>query len=706
VPRTPPSRPPAAPAPSALIDYALPALALVALTLLAYGPALQGGFVWDDDAYVTANRTLRSFDGLRRIWTEPGVVPQYYPLTFTSLWLEYRLWGIDPTGYHVTNVLLHALAALLLWRVLATLAVPGAWIAAALFALHPVGVESVAWITERKNVLSGALALGALLAYLPVAGLGGERRPRAYGLALALFGAALLAKTVVCVLPAVVLVLVWWKRGRIEMRDVVPLLPFFALGLGLGLVTVWMERYHVGARGGAWDLSLLDRVLVAGRALWFYAATLAWPQQLTFIYPRWQIDATVWWQYLFPAAAAGVALALFLARERLGRGPLAAAAAFALTLSPALGFVDVYPMRYSFVADHFQYHASAALLALAAAAVVQARVPAQAFAPVFAVLGLLTWRQGAIYAGVDTLWQDTLAKNPDCAMAHVNLGMHLAGQGRSGDAIRHYQEALRIEPGALDALNDLGNALAAEGRLGEARAAFAEALRSAPDDAQSHSNLGNVLLSEGDVNGALAEYEAAVRANPRFADAYNNLGNGLVRAGRPNDAERAYAEAVRLDPDYAGAHYNLGVLLVGAGRDPDAAPHLAAAVQLDAGSVPAHEALADVLVRLGRPGDAASHYRMVARSRPDDAELHNILGVALASSGQFEDAFAAYRRALMLRPDYADAHNNLGVALAQSGRANDAIEQFREALRVQPEHANARINLDLAVAQAAAPAAR
>jgi hypothetical protein len=272
------------------------ALALLVLVLLAYTPALDAGFVWDDDDYVTANVTLRSVTGLARIWVEPGAVPQYYPMAFTSLWLDYRLWGMRPFGYHLVNVLLHGLNAVLLWRLLVMLAVPGAWLAAAVFAVHPVHVESVAWVTERKNVLSGAFYLGAFLAYLRFAPPGGRGAGpvawRAYAAALALFVLAMLSKTVTCTLPAALLIVLWWKRPRLAARDVLPLLPFFALGLGLSLVTIWMEKHHVGAQGADWALSAVDRCLIAARALWFYLGKLVWPAPLVFNYPRWRSSSS------------------------------------------------------------------------------------------------------------------------------------------------------------------------------------------------------------------------------------------------------------------------------------------------------------------------------------------------------------------------------------------------------------------------------
>ena len=253
-----------------------PGALLFLLVCLAYLPALRDGFIWDDDSYVTGNPTLRNLHGLYRIWFELGAVPQYYPLVHTTFWLEYHLWGLHPPGYHLINILLHAAAAVLLWQVLRGLQLPGAWLAAALFALHPIEVESVSWITERKNVLSAVFYFAAVLAYLRFAAWAvpegaNRRRWRWYFLALLLFLAALLSKTVTCSLPAALLLVCWWKQGRVRWADVYPLLPFFVVGMGLGLLTAGMEKYHVGAQGADWSLSFADRCLIAGRALWFCA---------------------------------------------------------------------------------------------------------------------------------------------------------------------------------------------------------------------------------------------------------------------------------------------------------------------------------------------------------------------------------------------------------------------------------------------------
>jgi tetratricopeptide (TPR) repeat protein len=597
-------------------------LGLLVLTVIAYLPALQGGFIWDDDDYVTKNQTLRSIDGLRRIWLEPGAVPQYYPLTFSSLWTEYQLWGPRPGGYHLTNVLLHASAAILLWRALVQLALPGAWLAAALFALHPMNVESVAWITERKNVLSAVLYLAAALAYLRFAfpARGEIGRPWLYALATACFLGALLSKTVACSLPVTLGLLVWWKRGRLTARDGATLLPWLAMGLALALVTVWMEKHHVGATGADWSLSLVERALVAGRALWFYAGKLVWPHPLIFIYPRWRVDAGMWWQYLFPLAAAAVPFAFYALRQRIGWGPLVAVAIYAITLAPALGFIDVYPMRYSFVADHFAYHASMGLIALGAAAMVSRRADLGSAAVPAAVvllgtLGVLTWRQGYVYRDLHTLWADVLAKNPDCSMAHINAGMVSYQAGRAGDAVAHFRQAIRIDPRDADAHDNLGMALAALGRIEEAMAAAAEALRLDPADAGTHNNLGNLLARQSRLDEAIAAYGEAVRLKPGYPDARSNLGNALALQGRAEEAIVQYRAALRLDPGFAEAHYNLAVVLAGRNELSEALAHYDAAARARPGYAEAHQGAADTLAALGRNEEAAARHRTALRLR-------------------------------------------------------------------------------------------
>jgi tetratricopeptide (TPR) repeat protein len=631
------------------------AAALAAVTVLAYGSVLGAGFVWDDDDYVTANATLRSLGGLWRIWAEPGAVPQYYPLTFTTFWAEFRLWALDPRGYHLTNVLLHAANGALVYVLLQRLAVPGALAGAALFALHPVHVESVAWITERKNVLSGFCYLAALLVYLPR--LEGDRARWRYPAALALFVAALLGKTVTCTWPVVVLLLAWWRRRGWPRPVLREMLPAFVLGLGAGLLTMWMETHHVGARGADWTLTPPERVLVAGRVPWFYLRTLVAPVQLTFIYPRWTIDAHALWQWTFPALTLLGLAGLVATRGRWGNAPLVAALFFLVTLGPAAGFVDVYPMRYSFVADHFQYLASLGPLALAGA--VLWRVGRPAALAVAVLLGALTFVRGSAFADAETLWRDTIAKNPDASMPRLNLGLLLQQQGRVDEAIAQYERALADHPDEADLHDNLGIALAAANRIPEAIPHWHRALVLAPERAGTRGNLGNALAAGGDLSGAIVEYQAALRIDPTNADVYNNLGNVLAMQGRTEEARARYEAALRYDPSFAEAHGNLGRLHLAAGRFADAERELRTALALAGPSPVALQALGLALRGRGETPGAITSLREAARLAPNDADIHSDLGAALAAVGDRAGARAELERALALAPGHAAAQANL-----------------------------------------------
>jgi tetratricopeptide (TPR) repeat protein len=546
----------------------------------------HGGFVWDDDAHVT-RPGLRSLHGLWRIWFEPGATQQYYPVLYSAFWLELRLWGYSALGYHLANVALHAAAACLLYRILRRLAVPGALLGASAFALHPVCVESVAWISEEKNTLSAAFYMAAALAYLRF---DEGRRRRWYAAATLLFVLAVLSKTVTATLPAALLVVAWWRRGRLTWRgDAAPLSPWLAMGAAAGLATAWMERAFVGAGGPAFALGPAGRLLVAGRALWFYFGKLLWPADLAFIYPRWSPDARSLWQVLLPAAAVAALAALFALRRR-SRGPLAAALLFAGTLFPALGFVDVYPFRFSFVADHFQYLAAAMMLPAFAAgvALAAARLPPAprraawaAAACAVAALAAQTWRQCAVYADVGTLWQATIARNPGCWMAYNNLGLALAADGQPDAAIPRYRRALEIYPGFAAARNNLGIALMRVGRADEAIAQYRMALETEPGDAETHNNLGIALRREGRLDEAVAQYAAALAIRPDDPGTNYNMGNALLQVGRVDEAAARLGRAVDLSPDFADARVSLGNALRRAGRPDEAVAQYERALAID-----------------------------------------------------------------------------------------------------------------------------
>jgi Flp pilus assembly protein TadD len=535
-----PSVPPAG---SRTIPAAAWIAAIALATLLAYWPARSAGFVWDDDAHLTAP-ALRSWAGLVRIWSEPGVTQQYYPLLHSLFWLEHRLWGDAPGGYHLANLAWHILAAALAGRLLQRLAIPGAWLAAAIFALHPVQVESVAWISEQKNTLSAACYLGAALAWLSFSD---HRRRRDYWLATSLFVLGLLTKTTVATLPAALLVIAWWRRGRIGWRDdIAPLAPWFVLGAAAGLFTAWVESHLVGAAGSAYELSWLQRLLLAGRVPWFYLGQLAWPANLVFIYPRWLIEPARLLAWL--PLTAGVALTAALVVRR-HRAALAAWLLFAGTLFPVLGFFNVYPFIYSFVADHFQYLAGLPVIALGAALVVRLPHVARAVAAGAILLGLgaLTWRQAGDYRSAETLYRATVARNPDAWMAWNNLGyLELANPARNAEAIAHFQQALRLRPDYAEAQGNLGLALTQAGRPAEAVPHLQESLRLKPGPYQMHNNLGIALATSGRPAEALGAFRRAAALNPTLPNIEENWAKALLLLGRRDEAAEHFARAAQL----------------------------------------------------------------------------------------------------------------------------------------------------------------
>jgi len=635
---------------------------ILCATLLAYLPALGGGLLWDDTSHLTRPE-LRSVHGLWRIWFSLGATQQYYPLLHSAFWMEHRLWGDAVVGYHLTSILLHAASACLVVMIVRRLALPGAWLAGMVFALHPVCVESVAWISEQKSTLSGVFYLAAALAYLHF---DRSRRKSTYFVALGLFVCALASKTVTATLPAALLVVVWWQRGRIEWkRDARPLLPWLALGAFAGLFTAWVEKTVIGAEGADYTLTLVQRGLLAGRVIWFYAGKLVWPANLTFFYPRWTVDPGEWWQYLFPAGVLAVAIGLWMVSRRQ-RGPLAGFLIFAGTLFPVLGFFNVYPFRFSFVADHFQYLACLGMIVpvASALAILARRIPAGRLArmacgsllPV--LLGVLTWGQSGIYRDAETLYQETLARNPDSWLAHNNLGNALlAKPGRLAGAIAEYRAAARLEPGSEQARTNLGNALAQAGRLPEAIPELEAALRIKPGYAEGHNNLGFALAQmPGGLDRAIAEYQAALRIDPDFAEAHYNLASAFVQMpGRLPDAIAEYQAALRTEPDLPEAHNNLG----------------------------------GALAQMGRLPDAIAQFETAIRLRPDYVEAYNNLGNALSQSpGRMPDAIAEYQAALRIDPANLQAHLGLGNALAQTpGRQADAIAEFEAVLRIAPDPA-------------------
>ncbi len=630
---------------------------IVVLTIGAYWPATHAGFIWDDKPLITENRLVRAGDGLRRFWftTEP---PDYYPLTWSVWWLEWRLWGNNPTGYHLLNVLLHAANAVLVWQALQRLKVAGAWVAALVFAVHPVNVATVAWISEQKNTLSLLFFLIACLLYLRF---DDESRRRWYWLSLAAFLLALLSKTAVVMLPVVLLLCVWWRRRQLRTKDWLLSAPFFLVSLVFGLVTIWFQSQRALEGAVVRPEGFWERLAAAGWVPWFYLWKALWPVDLMVIYPKWRVEPSQWLSYA-PGLAWLICFAVcYRKRTSWGRPLLFGLGYFVGMLFPVLGFFDQGFYVYALVADHWQYHAIIGVIAVVVAAwgpLLRGNWQHGIGAAVVLLLAVGTWKRAGVYKHDETLWLDNVARNPS-AWTYNNLANSLREAGKTAEALPYFERAVQLGPDLAPIRYNYGVALRLAGRIQEEIAQYRRALEINPKYAEVHYNLGLALWQAGNQAEAMRHWELAVQSKPDMTDAHNNLGVALGRIGRAEEELWHYQQAVRIDPTYAKARNNL----------------------------------ADALARRGRTQEAIEQYRQTLRLQPDLAQARCSLGLLLAAERRFEEAMSQYREALRIQPDYADAWNALGSALWQTGQTQEAIRHFRRALQIQPDHAEARYNL-------------
>ena len=545
-------------------DWVLGA-ALVATTALVYQPAWHGKPLLDDAGRFMMTPEQQSWNGLARLWIQPRTTWQYHPLVDTMYWVEAKLWGQEVFGYHLVTIALHVASALLLVKILGKLQIRGAWLAAAIFALHPALVESVAWMVELKNTLSGLFFFAAILAYL---NFDHTRRLRTYLLVGLLFTLGILAKAIVATVPAVVLILIWWKRGRVDwQRDVKPLLPFVVLAIAAGLLTAWMERAFSGAEGEEFQLSVLDRFLIAGRAFWFYIGKLLFPNDLSLIYPRWKIDSSIWWQYLFPVAALGLFWLAWNQRKRW-RWFFAASLFFAATVVPLLGFFNVSFFRLSFVADHFAYVPSLAVIVPTAAGATwladrggRWRLLLHGLlAGLLSTLAILSWMQSHMYRDAETCYRMVVAHNPNSWTAHQNIGAEVFVRGQLDDAAAEFHKVLELEPNYAQASKrayfGLGGVSVRKGKQEEAIKLFETALKLDPTYGPAHNGIASALHRQGRLAEAIAEYERAIHLRPESAGILSNLAWMLATCSDPSlrDGQRALALAQRADRLSGGAN--------------------------------------------------------------------------------------------------------------------------------------------------------
>ena len=685
---------------------ALLGAALCAMVAVSYYPALLGGFVWDDLTYLVNEPSVHAWLGLWDIWFSPADIERefhYWPILYTTFWLEHKLWGLDPFGYHLVNVLLYMVNVLLLWALLRRLAVPGAWAVAAVFAVHPMHVESVAWVMGRKDLLSGLFCMAAALCWIrsmegagggwpdsrdpPVPGKRPPSRstwrgwwlhlvlvphPRLYLAALGLFAAAMLSKSVAVTLPVAFGILLWWQNGRLTSTDAWRIAPFFVVALGIAVADL---SYYASRAALALDYGFPERVLIAARALWFYVGKLVWPTDLAVVYPLWDIDAVdpLAWSYLIAAVA--VAALLWHGRHRLGRGPLAGAAFFAVTLSPVLGFVDYHYMLYSLVADRYAYLAGIGVMSvvIGAASLGASKLPkllkvgaTGVFLAVLAVFGKLTWEQAGIYR----------------------------------DNISLYTHIVSMNPQVLYIYRNLANALNGAGRPAEALAASRIAVEQMPGYAKAHHTHGVVLLALDRLDEAAESFRRTLELDPGHRNAHQNMAEARRRQGRFAESTRWYREVIDVDPEFAPAHYGMGRALFRLGRYEQASEALEQAISLQPGAVPigAVRLLAEALSRQQRNEEAIEWYRGVLQIDPEHAPAHAGIGYALLRLKRYTEAVESLSRSVSLQPESpaaADRHVAMGRAFLALGRTEAAAENMERALEIDSWNAKALDSLAL-----------
>lgn len=695
---------------------ALPWAALLALVVLAYLPVWNAGFIWDDDILLTKNDFIKRADGLRVIWFTTEFV-DYFPVTSTVFWLQWRLWGENPLGYHLVNVLLHALASLVWWRVFRRLPIPGSWWVAAVFAVHPVNVESVAWISELKNTLSMLFFAVCAYAWVRTEEGGGSPSTRSsgdlggatgwYWTAVGAFLLAMLSKTAVAALPAVLLGFAWWRRGVITRRDLVRVIPFLGIAAALAIATLWFQHHRaIGSTVVRTD-DFWSRLAVAGHALWFYLGKAVMPVNLSIIYPRWEIDGSTWISFI-PGVLFG--LIVYLAwrmRHAWGRGVLFALVFFVAMLLPILGFINVGAMRFSLVADRWQYFALLAPLAVLASVLAALRrvLPAGGWTAasrwqlaggaLLAALAMASWRHARAYESPSTLWAATLRTNPDCSIAHNETGSELVAAGQHDRAIRHFRRAIDLLPGYEVAFYNYGVALLDVGRTEAAVRFFERAVQIEPNLVDARYNLGTTLLNTGRAAEAVAHLQHAIEREPTHARARNNLATAYLETRQYEPAVEQLRMAVTLQPDYARAHNNLGWALLQLDRLDEAVTHLGLAASLSPDDATVHHNLAEVRLRHNDLAAAVPHLERAIALAPDSIASRVSLGHALTAMGRVEDALVHLRRAAELAPGDADVLTNLGNAELERANPVAAAEAYREALAVRPQHPLALNNLGL-----------
>ncbi len=664
------------------LDIALGAL-IVLLTVAVYWPARNGDFIWDDHAWLWNGRTTVDDDGWHRAWyTDDNT--DYWPLTATAFWVQYRLWDTEDTryepdagfGYHAVNMLLHALGAILIWRVLLRLAVPGAWLIAALFAAHPVCVLSVAWIVELKNTLSLVLFALTLLLYLRF---DDTAKRRWYFAALAAFFFTLAAKTSPIMLPVLLLGIAWWKRNAITAKDVLRSLPFFALSGAFAVTTILFQHGKAIGRLTGFPENIGQRIYIVGRSFWTYIATDLAPISLPIIYPRWDISSPGVWAYLWPVAILAVLGVLIFYRRTWGRGPLGAFGYMLIVLLPVLGFVDMSFMHIAFVSDHLQYLAVPAVIALVVAGgwtlairfgLAGKLIGGAAAVVVLVGLSTVSFNRAAAFTDEEALWKYAIKNNPNAWLAYNNLGRWYQKKHRYGEALTYYNDLIeRIRPDYAQAYNN-------RGLLWEV----------AGDNLRA---MGNLKSMNDRYDQAIADYDKAIELDPQYAVAYGNRAVIHSRRRRFDLALADYDKALALNPQLAEVWSGRGATHMDMGQLDKAIADFDQAIKLMRNFADAHHNRAGAWMQKGQLDKAVADYAQALEYDPKHFQAHYGMGMCLARRKDYAGAIAHFDESLAINPRFVLAYQQRGLAYMAIGQKQLAINDFEAALKINPQYAPA-----------------
>ena len=652
-----------------------PALGMLILCLVVYYPLHAAGFIWDDGYWILNNPTLHHWRDLAVIWFNPMTFMQYYPLSVTAYFLQYQLWGTDALGYHVVSILLQVICALLLWRVLLRLRLRAAWLAAAIFAINPLVVESVAWVVEQKNLISGIWVLAAVWAWIRFTGLD---RPdevlesaepvydwKFYGIAVLFYFLAVCAKTFVCALPAAILVLTWWKLGRVTRKHLLAGIPWFVITAGAAWMAAWRERYGAGAHGKAYHFSVFQHLVIAGKDIWFYVRMLFWPHPILMVYPRWHVHGFTTLDILYPITAALVAVVCFALRKRCGRGLFAAVAIYAIMISPSLGFVTFAGMTITFVADHYFYLGCISLIVLVtqagAMALERLQSPGQTgpmrstqpaaseaaiagykntlavgvAAVVLLVLGAVSYSQCLNYIPPIEIWVHELKYDKQCFKAYETLALHDKTHGHMKQEVANCHTALKLTSGKDPLANYLLGSLYLE-KLHDVKRAMRYLRASLMVDsyqAKAIVKLTYCYEQQGNWAMAVKDLRRGIGLMPGSSRLYLAYGLAQSHLGNTSLALKAYGDAIACNPHNVDARYNLAVLLDKSGHWRHAMTLYRQALELNPRLAQAHYFYGLDLLNHGRPNQAAEQFRTVIALSPNHKSVYKLLAQALKAAG-------------------------------------------------------------------------